>query len=123
MKIDYSSKGIVKVDMIDFIRKMLDDLPDKFDGEAATPAANHLHEVNADGTKLSDEDSELFHHNMAKLLFLSKRARPDIQTAVSFLTTRVREPDEDDMKKLIRVMRYLRATINLPLSLEADKSG
>jgi hypothetical protein len=62
----------------------------------------------------------MFHHHTAKLLFLSKRARPDIQTAVTFLTTRVREPDEDDYKKLARCMKYLRGSIDLPLTLEAD---
>eukprot|EP00957_Ditylum_brightwellii_P197743 15065216-Ditylum_brightwellii.AAC.1 len=123
MKLDFSTKGLVKIDMMEYIEKMLDNLPEEFDGGASTPAANHLHEVNAEGVKLSEKESEFFHHNVAKLLFLSKRARPDIQTAVSFLTTRVREPDEDDKKKLMRVMRYLRATIDIPLRLEADGSG
>ena len=52
----------------------------------------------------------MFHHNVAKLLFLCKQARPNIQTAVAFLTTCVMAPDEDDYKKLARVMRYLRGT-------------
>ena len=62
----------------------------------------------------------MFHHNVAKLLFLCKRARPDIQTAVTFLTTCVMAPDEDDYKKLARVMKYLRGTRTMPLTLEAD---
>ena len=62
----------------------------------------------------------MFHHNVAKLLFLCKRARPDIQTAVAFLCTRVKAPDTDDYKKLTRVMRYLRGTVNMPLTLEAE---
>jgi hypothetical protein len=63
---------------------------------------------------------EKFHTLTAKLLFLSKRARPDLQQAVGFLTTRVKEPDEDDWKKLNRVIKYLRGTKNLNLTLEAD---
>eukprot|EP00957_Ditylum_brightwellii_P035081 2659827-Ditylum_brightwellii.AAC.2 len=98
---------------------MLEELPAKFDGKVATLAENHLHEVNDDATKL-ETVGEFFHHNVAKLLFLSKRARPDIQTAVSFLTTRVKAPNVDDHKKLIRVMRYLRVTVDLPLRLEAN---
>jgi len=39
---------------------------------------------------------------------------------VAFLTTRVRGPDVDDYKKLTRVIKYLRGTINLNLTLEAD---
>ena len=48
----------------------------------------------------------------AKLLYLEKRARPDIETAISFLTTRVDKSDEDDWKKLKRVIQYLKQTID-----------
>ncbi len=45
--------------------------------------------------------------------------------AISFLTTGVKAPDDDDWKKLIRVMRsYLKATLGLYLTLhckELDK--
>ena len=58
----------------------------------------------------------------AKLLFIAKRGRPDILGAVSFLTTRVKCPDEDDYKKLARVIRYLRQTLNIVLTLESDKT-
>ena len=64
----------------------------------------------------------MFHTNTAKLLFLSKRARPDIQPAVAYLTTRVISPDEDDYKKLSRVMKYLRGSIDRVLTLEADRA-
>ena len=43
-----------------------------------------------------------------------------IQTALAFLTTRVRDPDEDDWKKLYRVLEYLRGTIKLGLVLRVD---
>ena len=62
----------------------------------------------------------MFHHYVAKLLFLCKRARPDIQMAVAFLCKRVQGPDEDDYKKLARVMKYLRGTKEMPLTLQAD---
>jgi hypothetical protein len=55
---------------------------------------------------------------VAKLLFLCKRARPDLQTTVAFLTTRVKAPDHDDWNKLRRCMRYLRATKDMHLTLE-----
>ena len=38
--------------------------------------------------------ADMFHHNVAKLLFLCKRAQPDIQTSVAFLCTRVKERRE-----------------------------
>ena len=62
----------------------------------------------------------VFHHTTAQLLFLSSRARRDIQTAVAFLTTRVKAPDEDDWGKLKRVLRYLKGTRGLRLTLTAS---
>ena len=120
MTLDFSVDGKVSVIMKDYIEDILDETPADMNGEAATPAANHLTEVNHDAETLSESDSQMFHTNTAKLLFISKRARPDIQTAVAFLTTRVRGPDVDDYKKLTRVIKYLRGTINLNLTLEAD---
>eukprot|EP00978_Attheya_sp_CCMP212_P042689 scaffold264801_cov35-Attheya_sp.AAC.1 len=59
------------------------------DGNAISAAANHLFEVNGnDPVKLDKETGIMFHHNVAKLLFLCKRARPDIETAIAFLCTR-----------------------------------
>eukprot|EP00978_Attheya_sp_CCMP212_P010085 scaffold24237_cov33-Attheya_sp.AAC.1 len=107
--------------MKDYVQGMLDKIPDDMDGIATTPAPRHMFEVNkTNPVKLDEDKSVMFHHNVAKLLFLCKRAKPDIQTAVAFLCTRVKSPDEDDYKKLTRVMKYLRATLHIPLTLEAD---
>ena len=54
------------------------------------------------------------------LLYLAKRTRPDILLPVSFLTTRVQAPDEDDWNKLQRVLRYLNGTQDLGICLRAD---
>ena len=64
----------------------------------------------------------MFHHSStAKLLFQYQRAQPDIQTAMAFLCMPVKNPDIDDHKKLGRVMCYLRNTVDMPLTLEANK--
>jgi len=120
MMLDFSMDGKVVVRMDDYIEKVLDEAPEAMDGEAATPAAEHLFHVNDEAEKLDAEMSDLFHSFTAKLLFLGKRGRPDIQTAIAFLCTRVASPDEDDYKKLIRVVRYLRGSKSLCLTLEAD---
>jgi len=121
MTLDFSEPGKFKVKMIDYVNGMLDSLPDDMSGTAATPAGDHLFEVNNDNpTKLDEETAQLFHHLVAKSLFLCKRARPDLQTAVAFLSTRVKEPDLDDYKKVKRMMEYLRDTRGLYLTLEAE---
>jgi len=93
MQIDYTKKKQVQITMYDYIHNMLNELPPDMDGGATTPAANHLFSVNQEAQKLNEKSAEMFHHNVAKLLYLCKRARPDIQTAVAFLTTRVKKPD------------------------------
>jgi hypothetical protein len=121
MTIDYSIKGKVMIKMDDYVDKVLEASRDDMNGVATSPAADHLFEVNqVDPALLDEEDGNYFHTMTAKLLFLSKRARPDIQQAVAFLTTRVKKADTDDYKKLARVIKYLRAEPHLPLTLEAD---
>jgi hypothetical protein len=58
-----------------------------------------------------------------QLLYLSQRAHPDIRTAVSFLCGRLTKPDQDDYKKLTRVVKYLDSTVDMPLVLAADNTG
>ena len=99
---------------------MLTELPEDMEGTATTPAAEHLFKINETPTYLDNEDAMFFHHNVAKLPFLCKQARPDIQTAVAFLSTRVKHPDCDDYKKLAQTVKYLWKTVTLPLTLEAD---
>ena len=108
------------ISMKEYIQSMLDALPADMGSESATMTGNHLFQVNESGVKLDEEKAILFHHNTAKLLFLCKRARPDVQPPVAILCTRLKEPDEDDYKKLARVMRYLRGTPEQVLTLEAS---
>ena len=121
MKIDFSQDGKVIFSMEENIEALLAEMPDDLKkGSATTPAANHLFTVNPQGVKLNEKKAENYHHLTAKLLYLCKQVRPDLQTAVSFLTTRVQSPDQDDYKKLGRCLRYLANTKSLPLTLEAD---
>ena len=110
----------VQIQMYDFMDKMLEDLLVDMDGTARTPAAEQLFTMNPTPKPLPEDTAIMFHHNVAKLLFLCKMARPDLQTVVAFLSTWVKSPDEDDYKKLTQVMHYLWATAHLPLTLEAD---
>jgi hypothetical protein len=125
MTLNFSVLGEVKIDMVEYIESMVNDFHafDESDKTALTPAAEHLFQVRDDAPKLSEKLARVFHNFAARGLFATKRARPDIHTAIAFLTTRVREPDEDDWKKLRRMMRYLRGTKNLALTLSGDEAS
>ena len=58
-----------------------------------------------------------FHHTVAHLLFVSARARGNLQTAVAFLTTWFKYPDEDYWGKLNRVLKYLKETRHMKVTL------
>jgi hypothetical protein len=122
MMIDYSKEGKVEVSMIKFIKKIFGTFTEEIKSTSATPAAEHL--FNSRDEKeaefLDEERADTFHSVVAMLLFLCMRARRDIQTAVSYLTTRVKKPDEDDWGKLKRVLKYLKGTLYMKLTLEVD---
>ena len=69
---------------------------------------------------LNQEASNMFHHTVAKILWGALRARPDLLPALSYLTCKVTAPDQDDLKKLIRLVSYISGTVELPLILTAD---
>jgi hypothetical protein len=125
MTLDFSVEGEVKVTMIPYIKEIIEQFAPHDSNStrtALTPAAQHLFKVNPEADLLSSELAPVFHHFVAKCLFSTKRARPDISTAVAFLTTRVRSPDVDDWKKLVRLIRYLRGSPEMPLILRADST-
>lgn len=76
-------------------------------GVAASPATGSLFEDDGSHALLSDKEKALFHTQVAQLLYLSTKTRSDIMLAVSYLTTRVREPNALDQRKLSRVFKYL----------------
>jgi hypothetical protein len=85
---------------------------------ASSPAASHLFDINTEAEPLNAKAAETFHQITAKFLFLSKRARPDLQTAIAFLATWVKKSDVDNKKILKRVLLYLQSTKDLTLTLE-----
>jgi hypothetical protein len=122
MDLDYSVPGEVKVTMVDYLKRVITEFPEEITGTASSPAAERLFTARPEGESvlLEEKRAIAFHHCVAQLLFASVRARKDVQPAVAFLTTRVREPDEDDWLKLKRLLRCIRGTIHMSLILGAE---
>ena len=122
MTLDFSNRGEVNISMVDYPQKILDEFPEEIWTTATSPAGNHLSQVREgdDDRSLPEDQAVIFHHLVAMLLFMAPRARRDIQTAVAFLMTQVKCPDRDDWGKLQRVMRYLKGTKHLKLTLSVD---
>jgi len=123
MKLDYMSRNKVKISMYEYMDKMLTELPMDMNGTARTPTANHLFNINPNAKKLPETTAEQFHHLVAKLLYLSRCTRQDIQMAVAFLCTGVQLPNEDEYEQLTRVMQYLKCTRELTLTIEPGNAA
>ena len=100
MELDFAMPKQVSMRMDQYVANMLKEFQahDLTDVTGDTPAAKHLFEINNKATPMTEEQGNVVHTFVAKVLFLTKRARPDMHTAVAFLSTRVKNPDKDDLK-------------------------
>jgi len=84
-----------------------------------TSAKSSLFEIK-DEVEMSADRQETFYHIVAKLLYVSKRARVDIDLTVSFMCTRVSKSTEEDWDKLRRLLNYLYGTMDMPRVIGAN---
>ncbi len=129
MLLDFSHKGQCRVSMI---LEAFDNAVKKDDDgylkigkccSKLSAAPDNLFVVDEDCKKLSDDVAASFHTIVDKVLYVTKRARPDTSLAIAFLTMRVRAPDTDDWEKLCHLMEYLRGDRDRPLILSGDNEG
>jgi histone deacetylase 1/2 len=114
---DFTVPQQVKITMEHFISSLLEEV--QVSGIVKTPATDNLF-ITRETRLLDETDTIEFHFQVAKLLYLSKRTRPDILLAVSFLTTRVQKPDIDDYHKHSRVLKYINGSKDLGVILRAE---
>jgi hypothetical protein len=113
MTLNYEYSGEVRVSMINYVQEVIEAFnkaklkfnegfvevkPKKRSRSSSqiTAAPKNLFVVNEECEKLNDTDRESLHSIVQKMLYVAKRARPDTMTAMSFLTKRVKNPDQDE---------------------------
>ena len=121
MTLDFTVDRVVKVTMISYVDEIIktwdkacEESQDGFQQvkrqRISTAAPEDLFKVDEDASKLSPAMAKDFHSIVAMTLYVTKQARPDTSLAVAFLTTRVREPDADDWRKLGHLIQHLKST-------------
>ena len=85
-----------------------------------TSAKNDLFEFDSKDPLIPQKKQKVFRTVVAKLIFISKRTRADIQPALSYLCTKQDKANSDDWQKLRRLMQYLKSTIHIPHVIGAD---
>ena len=119
MKLDYSETGILKVDMTDYVKSMIQEFPEELTGKVKSPWNTNLFHVDPKSKLLDETRSKVFHTFVMKGMFLAKRGRQDIMTGIAYLSTKVTNSSENDWWKLKRLMLYLKNTANEVCRLEA----
>jgi hypothetical protein len=120
MFLDFSNAGVLTISLKGFERSIRNE--GGVHGTVLTPALDNLFDIDPVSPKLGDHERQVFHTMTAKLLYLSKRVRPDVFLAVSFLTTRVQCPTQEDRSKLDRVLKYLNHKPEVSLVFGAAKA-
>jgi hypothetical protein len=138
MTLNFSTDRQVEISMVDYVKEMITawDKAPKISNDGfklveskrvvrakKCAAPEDLFKVDENAQKLDPEMRTAFHNIVAKALYMVKRARLDASVSIAFLTTRVRDPDVDDWRKLGHLIEYLRATVDLPLTLSTNRSG
>ena len=94
------------------IGKVIDWDGDNIPPKATTSATSKIFNIDKEAKLLSNEQTEIFYSVVITLLYISKRARPDIEPTIAYLCTRVPEPKYGDWGKLQRVLSFLKWTID-----------
>ena len=124
LTIDFLLPGKVVFSMFDYLEDIVVEAPLdlKMGPKHKTLVSGKLFTVDKNSSLLCKEKAELIHRLVARLLFASKQAWPDMQVTVAFLCTRVKNPREEDYKKLGWLIRYVGETIHVPLIVGANDS-
>ena len=100
--------------------RMLQEFPVKFTGKSKCPWSENLFKVDESSNKIPQDKAKIFHTFVMKGMFLCKRAGQDVLPGIIFLTTRVKDPNQEDWIKLTRILNYLKTTEKEIVKMEAD---
>ena len=123
MELYFRKDGKVDIGTVQFLKKMVQEFEEDTDVNLnrtyATPGATWLFKIK-DSKELCPTFTGFFRKFVMKILWASKRSRPDLETTMGFLTTRVKAPTKDDWHKLTRLMCYIKDTVDDVRVIGAD---
>jgi hypothetical protein len=124
MKITYNRKNrTATVNMKEYLVEAITESGLAVTRAASTPATKDLFALSAASPFLPKHQQEVFHSVVAKLLYVSIRARMDLLLATSFLASRVSKSTQQDLDKLQRLLEYVYGSIDDTLVLGSDDLG
>lgn len=121
MDVTFKKNSTVEVMMKDCIIECFEDFSEEIDKAANTPAKHYMFK-STESIPFSVEKIEIFHHIVAKLVYIPKRARVNIDLAVSYLCTLVSCSTYDYWENPRRLLHYLNDIIDMPRIIRAEGS-
>jgi hypothetical protein len=119
MRIDYNSDSSIKVSNPLIIKELIEKTQMDEDIPATTPMrADFNDDYQDDSELLSANDKQFYQEVLGSLIFIVK-TRPDIAYAVNRLATRTLRATNKDKLAILRVVRYLKGTLNLGLTFRS----
>ena len=110
MYIEFCKNNMVTISMFKRMNEALEMVSGGVKGATTPTAKKNLFDVDCASQLLDEDWGDTFYSVVAKLLWIAKRGRPDLELSLSFLCTRVATPSIDDWHKLERVLTYLSCT-------------
>ncbi|KAI2499682.1 Reverse transcriptase (RNA-dependent DNA polymerase) [Fragilaria crotonensis] len=124
MNITFNKRNrTAEIIMKDYLTEAIEESGLNIDKTAATPASKELYDIDPQASPLERTPKDRFHSVVAKLLYVSIRARMDLLLATSFLTTRISTSTSQDQSKLKRLLEYVQGTLDMPYVVGADDLG
>ena len=99
MNVNITEDKKVDMEMKEKLSEAIEAFGENIYEKVTTPASSHLFIVNEQSQQLYEEKREVSHLVVEKLLFIMRRARPDLETEISFLCRRFIEERCGRMEK------------------------
>jgi hypothetical protein len=120
MFFDYPAQDQANIDMADYTTKVIVESPFELSKSVPTPAAEDIFQFDDLSLLLDQERAEIFHTFVTKVLFACKSSSYDFQVAVVMLCTRVMNPTQENWKKLLRMLQWVKSSLKVVIILRAN---
>lgn len=123
MDLEFHDNGSVEISTPEYIGEVFEAFGEDIKGTVSSVATRNLFNIDQTLLLLHKDKADVFHSVVARLLWNMKRSCPDLETAVSFLCTRVSCPTEEDWNKLYRVLQFVKQTKDDTQIITVDNIG
>ena len=124
LNLEFRDDGKLLMDTIQYLSDMVEEFESEIgktlNRSYATPGGTWLFKVREESPKVTQDKADMMLKYIMKIAWAMKRTRPDLEPTNSFLKTRVHEPNKDDWHKLMRLMSFIKCTLNDKRIVGAD---